>query len=158
MAPVSSFSRSPSERSIPVEQLGDSLPWIVAAIAGVLIARAVVVYGMLGLASQLRRVLDGARPVPLAWLHVMFWAGLRGAVASAMALSLPTDFPQRELLIVIVFGVVLFTIIVQGGTAGWVVRWSGVGPGERHPPRPSKPVPSEYERLEPAEPALRPLD
>ena len=35
-------------------------------------------------------------PMPAAWLHVIFWAGLRGAVAVAMALALPADIPQRD--------------------------------------------------------------
>jgi CPA1 family monovalent cation:H+ antiporter len=63
----------------------------------------------------------------MAWLHVMFWAGLRGAVAVAMALSLPADFPQRDLLREITFGVVLFTLLVQGTTTELVIRWTGAG-------------------------------
>ena len=59
--------------------------------------------------------------MPDGWLHVLFWAGLRGAVAVAMALSLPADIPQRALLQEITFGVVLFTLLVQGTTIGWVV-------------------------------------
>ena len=46
----------------------------------------------------------------------MFWSGLRGAVAVAMALALPADIPQRALLQQIVFGVVLFTLLVQATT------------------------------------------
>jgi CPA1 family monovalent cation:H+ antiporter len=69
--------------------------------------------------------------VPVAWLHVLFWAGLRGAVAVAMALSLPADFPQRALLQEITFGVVLFTLFVQGTTAERVVL--RVGAVERPP-------------------------
>ena len=63
----------------------------------------------------------GASRLPIGWLHVLFWAGLRGAVAVAMALSLPADVPQRGLLQEITFGVVLFTLLVQGTTVGWVV-------------------------------------
>jgi CPA1 family monovalent cation:H+ antiporter len=51
----------------------------------------------------------------------MFWAGLRGAVAVAMALSLPADIPQRGSLQEITFGVVLFTLLVQGTTVGQVI-------------------------------------
>jgi NhaP-type Na+/H+ or K+/H+ antiporter len=39
-----------------------------------------------------------------------------------MALSLPVDLPQRALLQEVVFGVVLFTLIVQGTTIEAVVR------------------------------------
>ena len=67
--------------------------------------------------------------MPTSWLHVLFWAGLRGAVAVAMALSLPADIPQRALLQEITFGVVLFTLLVQGTTIGWVVDKAIGSPG-----------------------------
>jgi len=53
---------------------------------------------------------------------VIFWSGLRGAIALAAALSLPTDFPQRELLQQVSFGIVLVTLIVLGSGAPLVVR------------------------------------
>ena len=67
----------------------------------------------------------GLGPVPIGWLHVLFWAGLRGAVSVALALSLPRDLPNRELLQGITFGIVLFTLLVQGTTVNGVVRRSG---------------------------------
>ena len=90
-------------------------------IVGILVGRALVVYVLLGGASRLRSPAGARRAVPSGWLHVLFWAGLRGAVAVAMALSLPADFPQRALLQEITFGIVLFTLLVQGTTIGWVV-------------------------------------
>lgn len=93
---------------------------------GVLVARAVVVYLLMGGALL---VLGGRRAAPNLhpeWLHLIFWAGLRGAVATAAALSLPLDFPERELLQRITFGIVLVTLAVQGSTAGWLLRRSGV--------------------------------
>lgn len=117
----------------PLTALLDSLAWIGWAVIAILIGRAILVYGLLGLASAVRHALSDDRPIPRAWLHVMFWAGLRGAVASAMALSLPSGFPERSLLVSITFGVVLFTVVVQGGSTAWLVRRTGVG---------ARPVPS----------------
>ena len=63
-------------------------------------------------------------PLPFDWLHVVFWSGLRGAVSTALALSLPVDFPNRDQLQAVTFGVVLFTLVVQATTADAVVaRW-----------------------------------
>lgn len=111
--------------AISFSDLLASLPSIVWALVAILIGRAVVVYGLLGSAARLVRSRRPATAVPLSWLHVMFWAGLRGAVAVAMALSLPADFPQRALLQEITFGVVLFTLFVQGTTAERLVRRVG---------------------------------
>lgn len=107
--------------AIPPARLLDSIGPIGWGIVAILIGRALVVYLLLGGASRLTHRPGIAERVPKGWLHVLFWAGLRGAVAVAMALSLPADIPQRELLQEITFGVVLFTLLVQGTTIGWVI-------------------------------------
>jgi monovalent cation:H+ antiporter, CPA1 family len=107
--------------AIPPARLVDSIVPIAWGIVGILIGRAMVVYVLLGGASRLALRPGLAARVSPGWLHVLFWSGLRGAVAVAMALSLPADIPQRALLQEITFGVVLFTLLVQGTTVGWVV-------------------------------------
>jgi CPA1 family monovalent cation:H+ antiporter len=107
--------------AIPPARLLDSLGPIAWAIVGILLGRALVIYVLLGGVSRMRGMPGLAERVPKAWLHVLFWAGLRGAVAVAMALSLPANLPQRDLLQEITFGVVLFTLLIQGTTVGWVV-------------------------------------
>jgi CPA1 family monovalent cation:H+ antiporter len=78
---------------------------ILWAIVAVLASRAVVVY----LLSRL-----GGR-MPQSWRHVLFWGGLRGAIALALAISLPLEFgTDREIVILMAFGVTLFSIIIQG--------------------------------------------
>jgi CPA1 family monovalent cation:H+ antiporter len=107
--------------AIPPARMLDSIVSIGWAILAILVGRAVVVYALLGGASRLAIRPGLAEPLPAGWLHVIFWAGLRGAVAVAMALSLPADLPDRALLQEITFGVVLFTLLVQGTTVGQVV-------------------------------------
>ena len=92
---------------------------IAVGIVAVLAGRVIVIYGLLGGAARIAR--RSERGLPRGWLHVLFWSGLRGAVAVALALSLPDSIPQRSLLQAITFGIVLFTLIVQGGTIRWVV-------------------------------------
>jgi Na+:H+ antiporter len=109
--------------AISFDDVVSSLPAIAWGVLAILVGRALVVYVMLGPTS---RWLMGV-PLPVAWLHVLFWAGLRGAVAIAMALSLPLNFPQRELLQEITFGIVLFTLLVQGTTVEWLIQRVGAG-------------------------------
>ncbi len=116
--------------SISLPGLQDALPWIAWGIVGTLIGRAVVVYGLLGGTWLITRRRFGGDEAHRGWLHVIFWSGLRGAVAVAMALSLPRSVPERQLLLEITFGIVLFTLLVQGMTIEPLVRrWLRREPG-----------------------------
>ena len=84
---------------------------ILWAILGVFIARAIVVYGLSWIVNRV------SEPIPLTWQHILNWGDLRGAVSLALVLSLPLPLgPERELLRVMAFGVVLFTLLVQSTT------------------------------------------
>ncbi|MGH2620779.1 MAG: Na+/H+ antiporter [Anaerolineales bacterium] len=86
---------------------------ILWAIAAVLVSRAISVYLLSRFGPDL----------PSRWRHVLFWGGLRGAIALALALSLPTEMgADRETLIFLTFGVVLFTLLGQGLTMNELVR------------------------------------
>lgn len=101
------------------------LPSLLAVGGAVLVGTAAVVVGralMVYLPAAALRLWTGARPLPDGWAHVIFWSGLRGAIALVAALSLPADFPQRELLQQISFGIVVLTLLVQGASASVVVR------------------------------------
>jgi CPA1 family monovalent cation:H+ antiporter len=57
--------------------------------------------------------------------HVLFWGGLRGALALALALGIPSELPYRQEIILVTFGVVAFSIFAQGLTMTPFLRWSG---------------------------------
>lgn len=60
---------------------------------------------------------------------VIGWAGMRGVVSLASALSIPLflpggqDFPFRNLILFITFVVILITLVLQGLTLPLVIRW-----------------------------------
>jgi CPA1 family monovalent cation:H+ antiporter len=54
---------------------------------------------------------------------VLSWAGMRGVVTLAVALSVPADMPGRDFLLVTAFTVILVTVMIQGTTLGLVIRW-----------------------------------
>ncbi len=89
------------------------LAWAVAA---TMLARLLVVYG----AGLVLRLLGR----PFLWRHgaLVFWSGLRGALAIALALSLPADLPRRDLLLRLTAGVVMFTLLAQGLTIAPLLR------------------------------------
>jgi len=113
-----------SIRFSALESAAVAIAWGVLA---VLAGRALVVYVLLGGVARVERLIGLVPPLPLGWLHVLNWTGLRGAVATALALSIPATAPDREQLQGIAFGVVLFTLIVQGTTAGRLLNWTGIG-------------------------------
>ncbi len=53
---------------------------------------------------------------------IVAWAGLRGAVSLAAALALPQDFPERDLILLTTFAVILVTLVGQGLTLPFLVR------------------------------------
>jgi CPA1 family monovalent cation:H+ antiporter len=59
---------------------------------------------------------------PVAVPIVMSWAGMRGVVSLAAALSLPADFPGRDFILAMSFSVILATVLVQGATLGPLIR------------------------------------
>jgi CPA1 family monovalent cation:H+ antiporter len=83
---------------------------VVIAIAVVLIGRALAIYP-LSLLFQRSKLRISARHQ-----HVLFWGGLRGALALALALGLPQEVSEREAIITVTFAVVAFSIFVQGLT------------------------------------------
>lgn len=92
------------------ESFGLLLLPIAIAIGLVLLGRAVAIYPLCNLffLSPLR--------VKLTHQHALFWGGLRGALSLALALGLPLDIPHRSDIITVTFGVVAFSVFVQGLT------------------------------------------
>jgi CPA1 family monovalent cation:H+ antiporter len=102
-------------------------PSALAAIAFVLAGRALAIYPTCLLFSK------SALRVTVTHQHVLFWGGLRGALALALALGLPAQMPQRENIITITFAVVAFSILVQGLTLAPFLRRVGELPGRSIP-------------------------
>jgi CPA1 family monovalent cation:H+ antiporter len=100
---------------------------VLVGIAAALVGRAVVAYGFGSILNW--------SGLPLGWpeRHVLFWGGLRGAVALAAVLSLPGGFPHRTDLLAMIYGAVLFTLLAQGFTIAPLVRRLGLQEGITQP-------------------------
>jgi Na+:H+ antiporter len=86
------------------------------AILLVLAGRMVAIYLLAALFARSRWRL------PTPYQHTLFWGGLRGALALALALAVPATVPERGSIIVTAFVVVAFSILVQGLTMPWLIR------------------------------------
>jgi CPA1 family monovalent cation:H+ antiporter len=92
---------------------------VLLAIALVTLGRAATIYPLCALFARSRLKVD------MRHQHVLFWGGLRGALALALSLSLPEDLPRRDLLVVITFAVVAFSVFAQGLTITPLLRRLG---------------------------------
>jgi CPA1 family monovalent cation:H+ antiporter len=95
---------------------------ILLAFIAVSVGRALVVFLV---ALLLRRTREA---IPWQWSLVLTWGGLRGALSMVLALALPPEFPFRQLIVSMTFGVVLLSIVIQGTTVGPLLRALGLVP------------------------------
>ncbi|HXZ46195.1 MAG TPA: sodium:proton antiporter [Pseudolabrys sp.] len=91
----------------------------VIAIALVTLGRAVAIYPCCFLFSR------SSLRVTMTHQHILLWGGLRGTVALALALGLPSDVPERETIVAISFAVVAFSVFAQGLTMTPFLRRMG---------------------------------
>jgi CPA1 family monovalent cation:H+ antiporter len=120
-----------------LEGLGDMSPERVLTLA-LLVSAAVIgtrfIYVFLAsLLPNTPRRAWAERDPQMAWrlVFLVAWSGLRGAVSLAAALALPENFPERSLIQLVTFAVILATLVGQGLTLPLVVRWvrwDGVDP------------------------------
>ncbi|MBO9126781.1 MULTISPECIES: Na+/H+ antiporter [unclassified Rhizobium] len=107
-----------------------AFPAVVVLVALVL-ARFLWVFGA-DLVVRLCNSAGFAKTVPLGLggASVLGWAGVRGVVTLALALSLPQDFPERDFILITAFVVIAGTVLIQGTTLGRVIAWAGLGEAE----------------------------
>ncbi|MBD2437700.1 cation:proton antiporter [Nostoc sp. FACHB-110] len=96
--------------------LWQTLPAILIAVLAYQVGRVLTVYPLLAGV----RFFD--RKIPLRWQHLLFLGNIKGSLSMALALSLPTTLPGRDILIAIVFGSVLVSLVAQGLNLPWMIK------------------------------------
>ena len=111
-----------------------------AAVSGTaMIARIAWVFPGTYLPFLLPAVRRKEKPAPPRAVFIVSWAGMRGTVTLAAALSIPlylgdgSRFPGRDIVIFLAFGVIATTLLVQGTTLEWLIKRLGIGEDEDRP-------------------------
>jgi monovalent cation:H+ antiporter, CPA1 family len=92
---------------------------VLVGIALVTFGRAVAIYSLCATFARSRLKVERRHQ------HILFWGGLRGALALALALALPENLPHHDAIITITFAVVAFSIFAQGLTIRPLLRRLG---------------------------------
>ena len=107
--------------SIDVSLLFSHLDTIFVAIVLVLVARAAGIYTLVPSAVSIFKLPN----ISMREKHIMWWGGLKGGLAIAIVLSIPTTMPGRETLIYVTLGVVIFSLLVNASTVRPLMRKLG---------------------------------
>jgi CPA1 family monovalent cation:H+ antiporter len=120
------------DRAGGLETVAQSLAWpLLAIVLALTAARFAWIFGAKLITHMLAAAgLSKEAPIAANEAIVMSWAGMRGVVTLAIALSLPESMPERDFMLLAAFGVILVTVVIQGSTLGLMIRWTGVRPGE----------------------------
>ncbi len=108
--------------SVDISSLAKSTGLILITVLLVQGVRAAIIYSMVPFATRifkLPRITPGER-------HIMWWGGLKGGLAFAIVLSIPESLPERQLLLDLTVGVVLFSLLVNAPTIKPLMRWLGM--------------------------------
>ena len=108
--------------SISIGTLFNQLGPIAIGIALVLSARALSIYTLVPLAVKRFKLPH----ISLGERHIMWWGGLKGGLAIAVVLSIPSDLPERQFLFEITLGIVLFTLLVSAPTIRPLMHFLGL--------------------------------
>ncbi|MEO5580013.1 MAG: sodium:proton antiporter [Gemmatimonadaceae bacterium] len=93
---------------------------IAIAFAAMLLARTALILTVTSILSRTDE------RIPFTWGLALTWSGLRGALSMVLALALSPQFPGRDLLVAMTFGVVIASILVQGLSMPLVLRRLGI--------------------------------
>ncbi|AOK19009.1 sodium:proton antiporter [Burkholderia cepacia] len=102
--------------------LATMVPPTLAVLAAVIVSRFVWIYAVEALKGPTRRLTRSACRPDWRAATIMSWAGMRGVVTLAIALSLPDAMPGHDVILVASFAVILVTVLLQGTTIGPLIR------------------------------------
>lgn len=133
-------------KNLGAEGLRSAINYSLIITAVLIVGRFLCTYAAVVITVVMSRIITVADPSP-GWKAptLLGWAGMRGVVSLAAALSIPltlnngAPFPNRDMILFITFSVILVTLVLQGLTLPLVVKWVNM-------PDPDLDVPLEQQR------------
>ena len=95
--------------------------YIIVAIISVLLGRTIAILLLTPFINKIYR------KITFKWQAIFIWGGVRGALAMALALAIPVTYEYRDLILIMTFGVVGFSLIVQGLSIGKLLEILKIG-------------------------------
>jgi CPA1 family monovalent cation:H+ antiporter len=120
-------------RNLSGRTLSEAIRLAAMVVVVIILVRVLWLFAVTYLPRILSQRFRSRFPQP-SWRHLtlMSWAGMRGVDSLAAALALPfvtlkgTSFPQRGLIVFLTFSVILGTLVLQGLSLPWLIRWLNI--------------------------------
>eukprot|EP00913_Durusdinium_trenchii_P008170 g7667.t1 len=108
------------------DHLGEAVIFAALVVATVIVVRLAVCIGFNRAHAHFARRAGRPEPASLQQAVLSGWCGMRGLVTLATAFALPADFPERDMVVLAAFAVVLATLVAQGLTLVPLIGWLGL--------------------------------
>ncbi len=113
--------------SMSAEALERSLGFAAIVVVGVILARLTMAFLLHAIVISRHRRGNLLAPFRHGETFLVGWSGMRGLVTLATAFALPADFPERDLVVLTAFAVVLATLVIQGATLAPMIHFLKLG-------------------------------
>ncbi|MBY5757425.1 sodium:proton antiporter [Rhizobium leguminosarum] len=113
--------------TMSTEELQRAMGFAAIVVVGVILARMAMAFLLHAVVASRHRRGNELAPFTSGETLLVGWAGMRGLVTLATAFALPADFPERDLVVLTAFTVVLATLVIQGATLAPMIHFLKLG-------------------------------
>ncbi|MBY5673068.1 sodium:proton antiporter [Rhizobium leguminosarum] len=113
--------------TMSAEELQRAMGFAAIVVVGVILARMAMAFLLHAVVASRHRRGNELAPFTSGETLLVGWAGMRGLVTLATAFALPADFPERDLVVLTAFTVVLATLVIQGATLAPMIHFLKLG-------------------------------
>ncbi len=113
--------------AMSASELSRAIGFATIVVAGVIVTRLVIAFLFHAIVASRHRRGHELAPFSPGETLLVGWSGMRGLVTLATAFALPANFPERDLVVLTAFSVVLATLVIQGATLAPMIHFLKLG-------------------------------